>query len=183
MTNDPLFIEMFDESETHSGPGAVPAQSPLDRELFAFEASNGTAELLAAKLMQRAFTEELLGVDDLAKRVRATVYDTSPPISPIGPPIDISTFEQEPLLTPNEADDVRLCECKCQRCEKDDCQHCEAEKKCSRHSSPSHATDAHKAAIARMVGEFRSRLYLQQVETGKLERAMLRYVRKAVAQI
>jgi len=176
MTNDPLFIEMFDESETHSAPGAVPAQSPLDRELFAFERSTGAAELWAAQLEARHFAEQLLGIDDLTKQVGATLYDIRPPASSIRPPIDTNTFEQQPLPIPDEVP----CECKCERCRKDDHAHCLAEKRCARYE------DATKAVIAGMVGELRGRLYPRGCNVPRalwqgLEESMTRFVTRATA--
>ena len=171
MIRDALYIEMMGSDDPISGRHSYPPESPIDDPLFDFQRSTGAGELRAAQLEARHLAEGLLGPDDLLKRLREGLIDLTPNAS--FAPIDTNSFVQEPLPTPDEAD-VRLCDCSCKPCRKDDCEHCEAEKKCSRH--PSHATEAHKVAIARIVGEFRGRLYPARVQTEQLERAMVRYV-------
>jgi hypothetical protein len=152
---DPIFIEMFDCDEP-TPARAYPAQSPLDCEMFPFEKSTGAAELLAAKLEHRHFVAEMLGTSVFEKRIPPGLFDITPGAG--RPPISTNTFEQQPLPEPAEDDEtgVRLCDCECARCQKDECKSCCAESKCPGH--PSRA-EAHKAAIARICGEAKGRLH------------------------
>jgi len=191
MTNDPLFIEMMGADDLTSGRHAAPTGSSLDDPLFAFQRSTGEAELWAAKLMQRAFAEELLGTHDLSKRLREGLFDITPPASSVRLPISPNSYKQEPLTLPDPLSDeemrspqsIEMCDCACPPCrERGKCAECSAATKCKCYRSD----ESTKAVIARMVGRMRGKLHPHGRSVPKaawrgLEAAMLRYVRKAVS--
>lgn len=183
---DVLYLEMFDDDLT-SQPTAQP-DSPIFDPLFEFQRSTGAAELLAAKLEHRHFVAEMLGTETISKRLREGLFDLTP--SAVRPPVSPYTFVSEMPDMPEplsddeirEPQDVRLCDCKCNFCAKDDCQRCSADKKCAR------CEKSTKAVIAGMVGELRGRLYPHARNVSKaawhgLEAAMLGYVTRAVSDV
>lgn len=173
MRDTTYYIEMFDETEPPSrGTPAEFPLLPLDREMFPFEKSTGAAELLAARLEAHHLAEQLVGMPLGKLRAETAIRQ----------PIDVSTFEQQPLPHPSETDEtgVRLCDCKCARCAKDDHNHCAAEKKCARRE------ESTKAVIAGMIGEMRGRLHprgrtVPQATWRELESAMVRFLADATA--
>ena len=190
---DPIYFEMFDEDTPKSTRGEI-AKFPLlpfDRDTYPFEKSSGAAELLAARLEARHLAEELLGVDDLTKRVHATLYDITPPASSVRLPVSPNSYTQEPLTLPDPLSDeemrspqsVEPCDCDCPPCrEQGKCTECSAATKCKCYRSD----ESTKAIIAGMVGQLRGKLHPHGQSVSKtawqgLEAAMLRYVRKAVS--
>lgn len=168
---DAIYYEMFDSDD----PTPVRAQAKdIFDPLWEIQRSDGTAELLAAQLEARHFAEQLVGMP--LEKLRAETA--------IRQPIDVDTFEQQPLPHPSETDEtgVRLCECKCQQCrEQRKCAECSASPKCKF----ARCEDTAKA-IAGMVGEMRGRLHPHGRNVPKetwqqLESAMTRYVTKALS--
>ena len=173
----PIYYELYGPDDPAPVP-ATPPESPLEADLFPFQKSDGTGELLAAQLEAGALAEDLLG-GPLSKLREGLFIESDIPA-----PVNTNTFEQQPLPTPSEAVDsgVKLCECKCERCEKDDHANCRAERKCR----VARGQDSHKAVIAGMVGEFRGRLYphgqsIPRAAWQSLEEAMTRHLTKAIA--
>jgi len=181
MTADPIYFEMFDEDTPPRTRGEI-AKFPLlpfDRESYPFEKSSGEAELWAAQLQHRHFVAEMLGTEAFAKRVPPGLIDITP--SAVRPPVNPnSSYRQEPLPAPEEAD-VRLCECKCEKCLKGECKSCEAEQKCD-----FWPRSQHQKAIARLCDDARNKLLPLGQDRHlweALEAAMERFVTKAVASV
>src|ERR1700733_8232428 len=101
---DPLFVEMFDESESPAPTRKTFAESVLDRETFPWEratkAEREAGELLARQLEHRHFVSQMVGTDFFEKLFPRGLVNKPP--GEVPPPISPVSYQQESLPVPGE---------------------------------------------------------------------------------